>query len=135
MIKAMVGLGVAGSLLASSTAAAASAAPAPAPINPWAALASLAQGVPAATMCGGAAGAAQAPGGCVLPATEAPPPVAEVTQPLPPPAAVVAPVAVTAAGLSGVYPILAALALIAAAAGAYGFSKATGNVGGPNSPA
>jgi len=131
-VKGVVGVVIAGSMFASSTAAVAAQSTPTAQINPWAALSAMTAGAPAATMCGAAAAAAQAPGGCVLPAVDAPPPV-QTIQPLPG-AAAIAP----ASGLATIYPLLIALAVIAAAAGAYGLSKAKGNLGPipiPNSPA
>jgi hypothetical protein len=77
-------------------------------------------------MCGAAAAAAaaaQAPAGCVLPALDAPPPIAQV-EPVPVGPAV-APVA--AAGFN---PLLLALALVAAGVGAYLITKGGGG-GGP----
>lgn len=77
---------IAGSMLAGSTSAIA-AAPAPAvsqQVSPWVALTALTAGAPATTLCGAAAAAAaagQAPtAGCVLPAVDAPPPMAEAVQ-------------------------------------------------------
>ena len=60
-------------------------------VNPWAALAALSAGAPAATICGGAAAAAaaaQTGAGCVLPVLDAvPPPPAPAPAPVPPIAA------------------------------------------------
>ena len=129
LYKAFVGVAVAGSMFASSTAAVAATSAAPAPqVNPWAALAAMTGGAPAAAMCGaaGAAAAAQAPGGCVLPALDAPPPVAEgPPQPLPVPA-------VAAPAAFGFSPILLALAAIVTGVGLYFAVK--GSNGGANSP-
>ena len=133
-VKGVVGVVIAGSMFASSTAAVAAQSAPTAQMNPWAALAAMMAGAPAATMCGAAAAAAQAPGGCVLPAVDAPPVPVQTGEPLPPAAAAIAP----ASGIATIYPLLVALAVIAAAAGFYGLSKAKGNLGPlpiPNSPA
>ena len=80
-LKGIVGVMVAGSMFASSTAAAASQ-----QISPWATLTVLTGGAPAAAVCGAAAGvaAAQPTSGCVLPVMDTPPPVANVPPPPPP---------------------------------------------------
>jgi hypothetical protein len=92
-LKGAFGALLAGSMLFSSTA---SIAARPAPVvaqqaNPWAALAALSAGAPAATMCGGAlaaAAAAQGGAGCVLPVIDtAPPPPAPAPTSVPPIAA------------------------------------------------
>jgi hypothetical protein len=85
-LKSVFGACIAGSMMFSSTAALASA---PAPqVDPWAVLAAMTNGAPAAAMCGSTAAvaaAAQAPGGCVLPVVDAaPPPVASAAPPPPP---------------------------------------------------
>ena len=114
--KSLMGVAAAGSMLFSATAAVAQAAPAPQQISPWAALTVLSGGAPAvATMCGAAvtAAAAQTPGaGCVLPAVDAPPPVATAG---PPP---VPPVEAPVAGY-GFTPILLGLVAVASALGFY----------------
>lgn len=76
-MKKALGALFAGSLMFSSTAAVA-ARPAPQQVNPWAALAALSAGAPAATICGSAAAAAQTGAGCVLPVMDAAPPPAPV---------------------------------------------------------
>ena len=99
--KPAVAFVVAGSMFVSSTGAVAATASAPAPqqIQPWAAL------------CGTAAAAAQAPAaGCVLPAVDAPAPVAG-----PPPPTPVPPVEPVGGGL-GISPLWLALGAIAAGA-------------------
>ena len=118
-LRGVVGFLAAGSLVFSSTgAAAAGTLPAPQQISPWAALTALTGGAPAAALCGTAAvvAAAQAPAtGCVLPAVDTPPPVA---QSAPPPPIPVPPVEGPAAGF-GVSPLLLALAAVAAGVGLY----------------
>ena len=111
--KPAVALMVAGSMFVSSTGAVAATASAPLPqqIQPWAALSVLSSGAPAAALCGSAAAAAQAPGaGCVLPAVDAPVPVAG-----PPPPTPVPPVEPVGEGL-GISPLWLALGAIAAGA-------------------
>ena len=107
-LKGIVGVMVAGSMFASSTAAAASQ-----QISPWATLTVLTGGAPAAAVCGAAAGvaAAQPTSGCVLPVMDTPPPVANGPPPPPP----VAPLAATAG--YGITPLLLGLVAIAAAVG------------------
>jgi hypothetical protein len=113
--RGVVGFLVAGSMVFCSTAAAASA-PAPQPVAPWAALTALTGGAPAAALCGSAVTAAQAPAtGCVLPAVDVAPPVAQAA---PPPPIPVPPVEAPSAGF-GVSPILLALAAVAAGVGLY----------------
>jgi len=120
-------------MFVSSTAVAAATTAAPvSQVNPWAALTVMSGGAPAVSMCGAAAAtAAQGATGCVLPATDVPPPVAQVEGPVVPMAA--APVA----GV-GFSPLLIALAVLAAALGAYFVTKGSnGNghfFGFPNSP-
>ena len=111
-----IGFLVAGSLVFSSTAAVASA-PAPQRIAPWATLTALTGGAPAAALCGSAAVAAAqtAPTGCVLPAVDVAPPMAQSAPPTPIP---VPPVEAPSAGF-GVSPILLALAAVAAGVGLY----------------
>lgn len=130
--KALIGVLAAGSMFASSTAAVA--ATASAPVSPWAALTAMSGGAPAATMCGAAAAAvaaAQAPGGCVLPALDTPPPVAQV-EPAP------VGVAVAPVAAAGFNPLLLALALVAAGVGAYLITKGDDDDGPipgfPNTP-
>jgi hypothetical protein len=114
-----VGVIVGAALMASSTGAVAATSKAPIhQINPWAALAVMSGTAPAAVLCGSvaAAAAAQTPGtGCVLPAMDAPPPVAQTG---PPPPIPVPPVEVAGAGL-GVDPLLLGLAAILAGVGLY----------------
>lgn len=116
--KYAVAIMAAGSLFVSSTAAVAapiSSAP-PQRIEPWAALSVLSAGAPAAALCGAAETTAQAPAsGCVLPAVDAPPPVA---QPGPPPPTPVPPVEPVGGGL-GISPLWLALGAIAIGVGAY----------------
>lgn len=124
--KGIVGALIAGSLLFSSSAA--MAAPTQAPqADPWAVLTAMSSGAPAAAMCGSAAAAttAQAPGGCVLPVVDAPPPVAA---PAPP----VEPVVATSEGI-GVSPIL--IGLLAVAVGVGIDFAVRGNNNHANSPA
>src|SRR6476646_9253660 len=94
--KGVVGVLVASSLFVSSTGAVAattslpSAPPSATQISPWVALSAMSGGAPAAALCGAAAvaAAAQAPSGCVLPALDAAPPVAQAgppPQPIPVP--------------------------------------------------
>jgi hypothetical protein len=90
----------AGSLFVSSTGAVAATAsrpvvaPAVHQINPWAALTALTGGAPTAALCGAAAvaAAAQPAAGCVLPAVDAPPVVAQQGPPPPTPVPPVEPV-------------------------------------------
>jgi hypothetical protein len=118
-VRGVVGILVAGSMFVTSTgAAAATSLPAPPRISPWATLAGLTGGAPAAALCGSAAAtaAAQAPApGCVLPVVDTPPPVAQNP---PPPPVPVPPVAGPAAGL-GINPLYLALAAVAAGVGIY----------------
>src|SRR5438309_8001051 len=107
VFKGFVGLSVASSLVFTSTAAVASApVTAPTQVSPWAVLTVMNGGAPAAALCGAAAVAAvaQAPGGCVLPALDTPPPVATSAPPAPIP---VPPVEPASAGL-GISPLLLA---------------------------
>lgn len=106
-----------------STAAVAAA---PTPVqqaDPWAVLTAMSGGAPAAAMCGAAAGtaSAQAPGGCVLPVTDAPPPP-PVAEAVPPPMV----------GGGGISPLFIALLAIAAGVGIF---LAVNNSGNSNSPA
>ena len=123
-MNGVIGACIATGLLVTSTGAAAAAESIPAPqqVSPWAALAVLSSGAPAATLCGSAgvtatataAAAAQTPaGGCVLPAVDAPPPVAAAE---PAPGVPVAPpVTPVSYAVSPLFPALMALALGAAA--------------------
>lgn len=133
MNRRYVGVVLAGSLLFSSTGAmAAASAPAPAQINPWAALTAMSGAAPAAALCGAAAAAvaAQAPGaGCVLPAVDAPPPVAQSAPPPPIPVPPVEP-----ASSFVLSPLILALGALAAGALIYFLVKGKGN-GSSNSPA
>jgi hypothetical protein len=113
--KGFVGVLVAGSLFASSTSAvAASTAVSASPINPWATLTAMTGGAPAAALCGAAAvaSAAQASANCVLPVTDAPPPVAQTAPPAPIP---VPPVEAAGGGLA-FDPLLLGLGALAAGA-------------------
>ena len=129
MVKGILGVVAAGSILLSSTAAVASA---PAPVqqvDPWAVLSAMSSGAPAAAICGAAAAAAtaQAPGGCVLPVVDAPPPPVQTVEAVPPPPEPVA------AG-AGISPLLIGLLAIAAGIGILlAVSHGNGNHG--NSPA
>ena len=117
--KGVVGAMLAASLLASSTGAvAAASAPIAAPIaqvSPWAALSAMSGGASAAALCGAAAvtAAAQTPGGCVLPALDAAPPVAQAG---PPPQPIPVPPIESPGGFGvGVDPLVLALGAVAAA--------------------
>lgn len=114
--RGVVGFLVAGSMVFCSTAAAAST-PVPQHVAPWAALTALTGGAPAAALCGSAAvvNAQTTAPGCVLPAVDVAPPVA---QSAPPPPIPVPPVEGPAAGF-GVSPILLALAAVVAGVGLY----------------
>lgn len=118
-LKPVVALLVSGAMFVSSTGAVAAGTGTPAQqIDPWAALSMLSAGAPAAALCGAATTAAQAPaGGCVLPASDAPPPVAQAG---PPPPTPVPPVEPAGEGLGlGVSPLWLALGAIAIGAAAY----------------
>jgi hypothetical protein len=123
-VKGMVGLFVAGSLMFSSTAAAASATGSP-QLNPWGVLSAMSGGAPAAAMCGAAvaAAAAQNPTGCVLPAIDSPPPVAQAA---PAPPAPVPPIAAPS-GAFAINPILLGLLALAAGVGIYFAVRHHGN--------
>ena len=127
-LKQAIGALVAGSLMFGSTGVAA-ATPAPATnqrVNPWAALAALSAGAPAATICGAAAAtAAQAGGGCVLPVVDAAPPP-------PPPAAAPAPIAAASPGF-GLNPLALGLLALVAGIGLYFAVHDGGNKSG-NTP-
>ena len=94
-VKSLLAVLAAGSLLFGSEASAAASASQPQQVNPWAALAALSGGPPAAAVCGSSARKVQA-SGCELPMTPASTP--------------------PAAGY-GVTPLLLGLAAIASAAG------------------
>lgn len=134
MARRFVGVVLAGSLIFSSTSAIAAANPAtPAPISPWAALSAMSGVAPAAALCGAAAAAvvaSQAPGtGCVLPAVDAAPPIAQT----PPPQPIPVPPVEAASGF-GFSPLFLALGALAAGALIYFLVKGKGN-DEPNSPA
>ena len=118
--KGVLGALVAGSLVLGSTAAVASTSTAVQQPDPWAVLTAMSGGAPAAAMCGSAATAAsaQAPGGCVLPVADAPPPPPVTEAPL--------------ASGGGINPLF--LGLLAIAAGV-AVLIALGGKGGSNSPA
>ena len=122
-VQGMVGLLVAGSLMFSSTAAAASATVSTQP-NPWGVLSAMSGGAPAAAMCGAAvaAAAAQNPAGCVLPAIDSPPPVAQA----PAPPAPVPPIAAPS-GAFALNPVLLGLLALAAGVGIYFAVRHHGN--------
>ena len=123
-VNRFVGVMVAGSLFFSSTAAvAATSAPPATQINPWAALTAMTGGAPAV------AAAAQAPANCVLPVTDAPPPVAQSAPPAPIP---VPPVEPAGGGLA-FDPLLLGLGALAIGALAYFLLRNHHN--GSNSPA
>ena len=134
MARRFVGVIIAGSLIFSSTSAIAATSPAaPANISPWAALSAMSGAAPAAALCGAAAAAAvasQAPGtGCVLPAVDAAPPMAQT----PPPQPIPVPPVEAASGF-GFNPLFLALGALAAGALIYFLVKGNGN-DEPNSPA
>jgi hypothetical protein len=115
-LKSAFGALVAGSMLF-SPAVATAARPAPPvaqQVNPWAALAALSAGAPAATMCGAAAAAAaaQTGSGCVLPVLDAAPGLA------PPPPAPVPPIAAASPGF-GLSPLALGLLAVVAGIGIY----------------
>jgi hypothetical protein len=103
--------------VSSSGAVAATSLPASSSISSWATLSILTGGAPAAAACGAAAAAVAqaAPGGCVLPAVDTPPPVAQSQPPAPIP---VPPVEGPSEGF-GISPILLGLVAIAAGVGLY----------------
>jgi len=131
-LKGVVGVWVAGSLFISSTGAVAASSSAPiSSVSPWATLAALTGGAPAAALCGAAAvaAAAQAPAAnCVLPVTDAPPPVAQSAPPAPIP---VPPVEPAGGGLA-FDPLLLGLGALAAGALIYFLVRKHGS---SNSPA
>jgi hypothetical protein len=116
----LIGVFVAGSMLLSSTAVAASTGPVAPQADPWAVLSVMNGGASAAAVCGAAAAAAATAAqgtaaGCVLPAVDTPPAVAQAG---PPPPIPVPPVEPAGAGL-GVSPLLLGLAVLAGAVGLY----------------
>ena len=117
--KPAVAFVVAGSMLVSSTGAVAATAPIPSAqrVDPWAALSVLTQSAPAAALCGsaGTTAAAQGAAGCVLPAVDAPAPVAQTA---PPPPTPVPPVEPVSEGI-GISPLWIALGAIAIGVAAY----------------
>ena len=115
--RGVVGFLVAGSLVFTSTGAAAATTVSAAPqISPWATLAGLSGGAPAAALCGAAVTAAQASApGCVLPVVDTPPPVAQN----PPPAPIPVPPVEAAGGGFGINPLYLALVAVAAGVGIY----------------
>ena len=135
MARPFVGVLVAGSLMFSSTSAIAATSPAaPAPNSPWAALSAMSGAAPVAALCGAAAAAAvasQAPGaGCVLPAVDAAPPMAQT----PPPQPIPVPPVEGASGI-GFNPLFLALGALAAGALIYFLVKGKDKDNDePNSP-
>src|SRR4051812_20011421 len=122
--KGVVGVLVASSLFVSSTGAVAatslpSAAVPATQISPWVALSAMSGGAPAAALCGAAAvaAAAQAANGCVLPALDNAPPVAQAG---PPPQPIPVPPVEGPSGLGlGMDPLMLALGVLAAGALGY----------------
>ena len=135
----VVGVLVVSSLFVSSTGAVAATSLPPAPpsaiqISPWVALSAMSGGAPAAALCGAAAvaAAAQAPSGCVLPALDAAPPVAQAG---PPPQPIPVPPIEGPSGLGlGMDPLMLALGVLAAGALGYFLLRHKSNNNG-NSPA
>lgn len=114
LTQSVVGVMLAGSLMASSTAAVAASVPPIRQADPWAVLAVMSGGAPAAAVCGAAAAAAagMTPTGCVLPVVDA--------APVPVPAAAPPPEVLTpAAAGAGISPLVLALLAIAAGVGVY----------------
>ena len=110
--RCLIGAVASASLAFGSTMAVASPVPAPAQINSWQALAVLNGGASAIAFCGAAA-AAQARTGCVLPQVDAPPVTTQVIdQPVPVPLPGAAP-------SFGLNPLILALGVVAAGALAY----------------
>ena len=110
---------LAASLVFSSTAATAAAPVRAVPVSPWALLTVMSEGAPAAALCGAAAAAAaaQPTAGCVLPALDAPAPVAQAAPQAPAP---VPPISAPGAGFGlGISPLLLALLAVAAGVGIY----------------
>lgn len=137
--KGLIGVLVAGSMMAGSTAAVAATTPMPvasaSQIAPWAALSAMSGGMTASTLCGssaaiaGAAGAVAPGGGCVLPQVDAAPPVAQSGPPQPIP---IPPVEAPSAFVMD--PLMLALGALAAGALLY-FLVIKKNNNEPNSPA
>lgn len=124
-LRCATGMLIAGSSIFSSSAAVAS--EPPRQLDPWAVLAAMSGGAPAAAMCGTAASAATiqtSPGGCVLPVVDEAPVAGTV-----PPTST--PIPLQAAPLV-IAPLLFALGAVAAGVGAF---LATQNLRQPNSPA
>jgi hypothetical protein len=114
LTQSVVGMMLAGSLMASSTAAVAATVQPVRQADPWAVLAVMSGGAPAAAVCGAAmaaAASAATPTGCVLPVVDA---VPVPVQPAPPPAELLTPVA-----SSSISPLVLALLAIAAGVGVY----------------
>jgi len=133
-VNRFAGILVAGSLFISSTGAVAASSASPiSTANPWAMLTAMTGGAPAAALCGAAAvaAAAQAPANCVLPVTDAPPPVAQSAPPAPIP---VPPVEPAGGGLA-FDPLLLGLGALAAGALIYFLVRGNNNNNQPNSPA
>jgi hypothetical protein len=138
--KGVCGVLVAGSLFITSTSAvaASSSAPIAAPvsatqISPWAALSAMSGGASAAALCGAAAvaAAAQTPGGCVLPALDSTPAVAQTA---PPPQPIPVPPVEGPGGMGlGIDPLMLALGVLAAGALVYFLVRKKNN--NANSPA
>ena len=134
--KGVVAALIAGSMLVSSTGAVAASSSVPiatsaTQIDPWVALTAMSGGATAAALCGAASvsAAAQAPGGCVLPALDAPP----LAQTAPPPQPIPVP-PVEGPSSFGFDPLLLALGALAAAALIYFLVRGHHN-NEPNSPA
>ena len=124
-LKCVTGMLIAGSLIFSSSAAVAS--EPTRQLDPWAVLAAMSGGAPAAAMCGTAASVSTvraSPGGCVLPVVDEAPVAG--TMPL-----TSAPIPLQAAPLV-IAPLLLALGAVAAGVGAF---LATQDLRRPNSPA
>lgn len=102
--------------------------------RPIVTLSVLGSGVSAAALCGAVAAlAAQAPtGGCVLPAVDAPPPVAIVEPAPPPPPFVTAPVAVASTGF--LLPLIGGLAALVGILALIGFGDDNPDGGGLTPP-
>ena len=130
-----LGVLVAVSLCVAPTAASAtSSAPTLTGYSPIITLSVLGSGVSAAALCGAAAASfAQAPtGGCVLPAVDAPPPVAVVEPP--PLAPVVYPAAVPVASTGFLVPLIGGLAALVGILALIGFGKDNPKGGGLTPP-
>ena len=117
-LRPLAAIVAAGSLVFCSTAAVAATETAP-QISPWAALAVMSGGAPAAALCGAAAVAAAAQGatgGCVLPVVDQPVAAANVA---PPPTPVPVPPVEAVGGGFGFNPLLLALGALAIGGLAY----------------